>query len=126
MGCRVLPAGAWGVPHRRGLQPLKRDCKGRQPFAGARGVPEKPFFFFFTRRLRRRGRKRKIWGHPKTPAGRTLHPLSPRLWGCPQKLLFSLLAAAGGEQKEEKGFFGDTPSPGRRLPPSAHPRARQA
>ena len=30
---------------------------------------------------------------------------------------FSLLAAAGGEQKEKKKFFGDTPNPGKgRLP----------
>jgi nucleoside-diphosphate-sugar epimerase len=32
--------------------------------------------------------------------------------GCPQKFPF-LLAAAGGKQKEEKRFFGDTPNPGR-------------
>ncbi len=41
--------------------------------------------------------------------------------GCPQMLLFSSLAAVGGEQKGEKGFFGDTPIPGKGQEPLATP-----
>src|SRR5258708_5324171 len=37
-------------------------------------VPEKPLFFFFTRRQRRRGRVKKQLGTPQTPAGKPLHP----------------------------------------------------
>jgi hypothetical protein len=37
------------------------------------------------------------------------------VWGVPRNLFFFSLAAAGGEKKKEKGFFGDTPNPGRRL-----------
>src|SRR5258708_7599374 len=51
-GCRVLPAGVWGVS----------NC-------------------FFTRpRRRRRGRVKKQLETPQTPAGRTLHPLRSHLW----------------------------------------------
>jgi hypothetical protein len=39
---------------------------------------------------------------------------------------FTSLAAAGGEQKREKGFLGDTPNPGKGLPPSALPLEKHA
>jgi len=41
--------------------------------------------------------------------------------GCPLIFPLSSRAAAGGEQKESKEVFGDTPNPGKGLPPSALP-----
>jgi glycosyltransferase involved in cell wall biosynthesis len=46
--------GRRGPPHWR---ELKRGCRGRPPPAGVRGVPEKPFFFFFS--LFAEGKKRE-------------------------------------------------------------------
>src|SRR5258708_18376014 len=39
--------------------------------------------------------------------------------GCPQKPLFPLSPPTAANKKKEKGFFGDTPNPGRGRPPSA-------
>ena len=39
----------------------------------------------------------------------------------PQLAFLLLLAAAGGKQKQEKQFFGDTPNPGKGLIALCHP-----
>lgn len=57
------------------------------------------------------------------PAKRGCQGRPPRtgVQGCPLIFPLSSRAAAGGEQKESKEVFGDTPNPGKGLPPSALP-----
>jgi len=37
------------------------------------------------------------------------------VWGVPRNLFFSLLPPQAASKKKEKGFYGDTPNPGRGL-----------
>src|SRR5258708_4211320 len=73
-------------------------------------------------------REKGFLGTPQTPAKgcRPLHSCCSRFipdfataLPPPQGLLQSLFLLACGEQKERKGFSGDTPDPGKGLPPSA-------
>ncbi|WP_220210432.1 hypothetical protein [Reticulibacter mediterranei] len=59
--------------------PILRECRGLPPSAGVRGIPQKPFFFSFARRLRRRAKEGRKLGTPQTPAGRPCTPLSGEL-----------------------------------------------
>ncbi|WP_220210235.1 hypothetical protein [Reticulibacter mediterranei] len=60
------------------ILPSSGSAEGGSPLPGCGVSPQKPFFFSFARRLRRRAKEGRKLGTPQTPAGRPLHPFERR------------------------------------------------
>ncbi|GHP01155.1 hypothetical protein KSF_112020 [Reticulibacter mediterranei] len=60
------------------ILPSSRSAEGGSPLPGCGVSPQKPFFFSFARRLRRRAKEGRKLGTPQAPAGRPLHPFERR------------------------------------------------
>ncbi|WP_220210362.1 hypothetical protein [Reticulibacter mediterranei] len=80
-GPAIAPAIFDAKPEVQGF-PILPSCgsaEGCRPLPGCGVSPQKPFFFSFARRRRRRAKEGRKLGTPQTPAGRPCTPLSGEL-----------------------------------------------
>ena len=65
----MLFAQCSGTPFGVNFTIFKWDCKGQPPFAGVRGVPEKPLFLLLLAAAGGEEGGKEAWGHPKPRQG---------------------------------------------------------